>query len=211
MRKILLVAFFIGIVTISFGQLNLGLVGGLTVSNLSTDLSDYKNDARLGYKAGAFARIGSKLHLQPEIYFSAKRAGFSYDLKAGSDISRVKHVITFNTIDVPVLVGYKIFNPPLLNIRLNAGPVASFITGNKIETTENGVKAITSEKFEKSFQNVNWGFQFGGGLDFSFLTFDSRYELGLNNIYNKPNSAPDNDFSEIMKNVFFVCIGFKFF
>jgi hypothetical protein len=211
MRPTMLFVFSFCIAAYSFGQFNLGLVGGITVSNLSTDLSDYKNDARLGYKAGAFARIGSKLHLQPEIYYSAKSSGFAYDSKAGSDVTRFKHVITFNTIDVPVLVGYKIFNPPLLNIRLNAGPVASFITGNKIETTENGVTAITNEKFEKSFQNVNWGFQFGGGLDFSFLTFDIRYELGLNNIYNKPNSAPDNDFSEIMQNVFFVCIGFKFF
>ncbi|MFU8844598.1 MAG: porin family protein [Bacteroidales bacterium] len=209
MKKNLLFAIFIGIASYSFGQFNLGLAGGINVSKLSTDLSDYKNDAMLGYKAGAFARLGTKLHLQPEIYYSFNKAGFTYNSEDGSDITKVKHVLTFNSIDVPVLVGYKIFNPPLLNIRLNAGPVASFTTAKEIETTENNLTVTTSEKFEKSFQIVNWGFQFGGGLDFGFLVFDIRYELGLNNIYNKPDDNQIGDLSEIKKNVFFICIGFK--
>jgi hypothetical protein len=211
MKTKLLFAFFMGVSICSFGQFNLGLAGGINVSKLSTDLVEYKNDAKLGYRAGAFARIGSKLHLQPELYFSSNKAGFAYDSQDGSNVHQIKHIITFNSIDVPVLVGYKIFNPPLLNIRLNAGPVASFITKKNIETTENNVAVTTSEKFEKSFQRANWGFQFGSGLDFGFLTFDIRYELGLNNIYKKSDSNHVDDLREIKKNVFFVCIGFKIF
>jgi hypothetical protein len=211
MRKTLLFVFCTLIAAHSFGQFNLGLVGGINVSSLSTDLSDYEQDMKFGYKAGAFARLGTKLHLQPEIYFSSKKSGISYSSVDATGTTHLSQVVTFNSIDVPLLVGYKIFDPPLLNIRLNAGPVATIATNKKFETTLNSVKVETDETFEDSFQAINWGLQFGAGLDFSFLTFDIRYELGMNNIYNKPNSATDDDISEMMQNVFFVCVGFKFF
>lgn len=211
MRPTMLFVFSFCIAAYSFGQFNLGLAGGINVSSLSTDLSDYEQDLELGYKAGAFARIGTKLHLQPEIYFSSKKSGISYVYKDASGENNFGQVVTFTTLDVPVLLGYKIFDPPLLNIRLNAGPVASFVVGKEFDTTLNSVKVETSDEFEDSFQPMNWGLQFGAGLDISFLTFDIRYELGLNNIYNKPNSAPDADVNEIRQNVFFICLGFKFF
>lgn len=211
MRTTMLFVFSFWVAAYAFGQFNLGLVGGINVSSLSTDLSSYEQDLKFGYKAGAFARIGTKLHLQPEIYFSSKKSGISYVYKDATGENNLGQVVTFTTFDVPVLLGYKIFDPPLLNIRLNAGPVASFVVGKKFDTTLNSVKVETSDEFEDSFQPMNWGLQFGAGLDISFLTFDIRYELGLNNIYNKPNSAPDAAVNEIRQNVFFVTLGFKFF
>jgi hypothetical protein len=60
---------------------------------------------------------------------------------------------------------------------------------------------------EDDFSNVNWGLQFGAGVDFLFLTADVRYELGLNNIYKTPEGATVDP--TIKNNVFFISLGWK--
>ncbi|MEZ5147367.1 MAG: hypothetical protein R2759_09890 [Bacteroidales bacterium] len=55
-----------------------------------------------------------------------------------------------------------------------------------------------------NFKSCNWGLQFGASRFPVFLTVDVRYELGLSNIYNKPDDAADSDLGSLKSNVFFV-------
>jgi len=71
---------------------------------------------------------------------------------------------TFNKLEVPVLVGFK-----LGPIRLNAGPAAAIQIGSP--------KALIDDPdFENMYRGATFGYQAGLGFDlFKKLTFDARY------------------------------------
>lgn len=203
MKKIIFSLSFLFISSLAFSQLGLGIKGAFTMSQLSTDVNDYTKAMKSGYQLGAFVRIGDKLHLQPEAYFTAKSGELEYASGA------VKQSFTFNTIDVPVLIGYKILDPPGLNVRLQAGPVASIVANKKISVTTGGIEQEATDEEKDYFKNMNWGLQFGAGVDVLFLTIDVRYELGLSNMYDKPSDALDAAPGEFKNNLFFISLGWK--
>ncbi|MCB2222052.1 MAG: PorT family protein [Bacteroidetes bacterium] len=210
MKKIIVLSLFFVFATISFGQIGLGIKAGVNMNSLSTDLSDYEKAAKTGFQAGAFLRIGDKWHLQPEAYFTAKTGEFSYDFDAGSTtLTNVNQEITLNSIDVPVLIGYKLIDPPTLNVRLQAGPVASIVTSKKFDIMVDKQTVDTPDDYPDNFKDLNWGLQVGAGVDFLMLTVDVRYEIGLSNIYEKPEGATDSDLGSLKNNVFFVSLGWK--
>lgn len=214
MKKILLVSIMIFMTVFSYAQLGLGIKGAVSMSTISTDISDYEEAAKAGYQLGVFARIGDKWHLQPELYFSLKDGLLKYDQTMtdpndplNTITKSVDYTVNLNTLDIPVLIGYKIIDPPLLNIRLQAGPVASIVTSKKFKIDVDGVEQEATNADGDLFKDLNWGLQLGAGVDFLVFTVDLRYELGLNNIYNKPDGATeDNTFKN---NVFFLSVGWK--
>ena len=72
MKKFILVLFVPLTATFANAQLGFGIKGGFTMSKLSVNIGDYADAAQAGYQLGAFVRLGKKLHLQPEAYFTAK-------------------------------------------------------------------------------------------------------------------------------------------
>jgi len=214
MKKVLLASTLIFMVSFSYAQLGLGIKGAVTMSNFTTDLSDIEEAAKTGFQFGGFVRVGDKWHLQPEIYFTAKNGQFNYDFTEidpsnpfNSITRNVDYNITLNTVDVPVLNGYKLIDPPLMNIRLQAGPVASIVTSKKFKIDVDGVEQEVPDEAGDIYKNLNWGLQFGAGVDFLVFTVDLRYyELGLNDIFNMPEGS---DVSSIKNNVFFLSVGWK--
>lgn len=215
MKKIwfIIIAIIIGVQ--SYGQFGFGIKGAVSMSNFTTDLSEIEEAAKSGYQLGAFVRIGKKLHLQPEAYFTAKAGELTFStLGADPDdptkTVEVKQGITFNTVDVPLLIGYTIFNPKVFKLRLQAGPVASFVANKKYDLTLDGVESGDDGSFfnEDDFNDLNWGLQFGAGVDVLFLTIDLRYELGLNDVYNSTNTSSGTN-TLLKNNVFFLSVGWK--
>ncbi|MCD4695669.1 MAG: PorT family protein [Bacteroidales bacterium] len=216
MKKIVFLSALMILGYYTFGQLGLGIKGAVTMSSLTTDLSEIKEAAKLGYQFGAFVRVGDKFHIQPEVYFTAKKGDLEMNVVGADPDNPLKSVevsqgITLNTVDVPILLGYKILDPPLLNIRLQAGPVASIVTSKKFNVTFDGVDADEDQATfcKDDLKDINWGLQFGAGVDVLFLTIDLRYELGLSNLYNQPDNAVDGSVSEFKNNVFFLTVGWK--
>lgn len=211
MKKIIVFAVAFLFAAVTFGQLSLGIKGGVNMNTLSTDLDDYEKAAQAGFQAGAFVRIGDKWHLQPEAYFTAKKGELTYDIDYGNGtVSNINQEMTLSSIDVPVLIGYKIIDPPTLNVRLQAGPVASIVTSKKFDLMVDKQAIDTPDEFPDNYKDLNWGLQFGAGVDFLFLTVDLRYELGLSNVYDKPEDAVDTDLGSLKNNLFFVSVGWKF-
>jgi hypothetical protein len=181
-----------------FAQMpNFGIKVAATASSINTsDLAaNYNSDNLLGYQLGAFLRINSgKMYLQPEVVYnhrSTQLAGFS----GGS--------LDFNigTIDVPVLLGFKLLDGKVFNLRAFLGPEASFAT-SKDYTYTGGLKE--SDPISLSdFNDLTWYAQAGVGVDLLFLTFDIRYEKGLNDLY----SGSDFNFKN---NVWVFSLGLKF-
>lgn len=216
MKKILLIAIVGLFANLSYGQLGFGIKGAITMSKLSTDIKDYDEALKAGYQLGAFVRLGKKLHLQPEAYFTAKTGKLSFDYTQvdpnnpnGTITSSVEQQISLKTIDVPILIGYQVAKLPTLKIRIQAGPVASIVVNKKFNVQFDGIdqEADASPIIKDDFSNINWAAQFGAGIDFLFLTADIRYELGLNNIYKAPEGVTDEP--TMKNNVFFISVGWK--
>jgi hypothetical protein len=122
------------------------------------------------------------------------------------------------TFDLPILAGFKIIDSKLLNLRIFAGPEISFATNKSLSytyTTDNG-EDFNGEVPEDSklsiddFNNVTWYVQAGAGVDFLFLTFDIRYEKGLNEMFNGNVNLDGVKNLDLKNNVWVFTLGFKF-
>jgi hypothetical protein len=139
-------------------------------------------------------RIGKKIYVQPEVNYVVK--GGKLGLNDGKPDVKIK----LNTLTVPVLLGYRVINAGVFNIRLMAGPAFSFVINKTIPPTDNAIFPIKSGS---DIKNSMWSLQMGGGVDVMNFTLDVRYEIGVDNIY-----TGAQDFN-MKNNLFNVSLGFK--
>jgi hypothetical protein len=172
MKKIFLLLVFLLSADIMFGQFDFGLKLGYNASKLSTNLDSVTSSFGSGFHVGAFARIGKKFYLQPEGYYSMQTNKFK------GDSTNWAQNVTIGSMDIPLLVGFKALDAKVVKIRIMAGPVASFVVNRKVKDLED----VTGPLTEADINNVNWMLQAGAGLDALFLTFDIRYQVGLNSV-----------------------------
>ena len=169
---------------------NLGLKAGINTSKISTNTDDYKAEAINNYQFGAFARINlGAIYIQPEAYYNSKGG----EINTTSSTSAVNS-FNIKAIDVPVLLGLKIIDQQPLNVRVMIGPVFSFATKKSVEGS-----VFTKENIENNF----FGWQYGAGVDFLFLTLDLRMESHGDNLYDSPDFKTKNG-------NFIVSLGVKF-
>jgi hypothetical protein len=171
-----------------------GIKAGATATSLNTsDLTaNYNSDNLLGYQLGAFVRIKSgKLYLQPEVVYN-HRSTQLVNIEGVSDIT-----FDVGTIDVPVLLGFKLLDTKVFNVRAFVGPEASFATNKEYDST--GTVNLDD------FNDLTWYMQAGIGVDVLFLTFDVRYEKGLTNFIDDYE-----DSGSLKNNVFVFSLGLKF-
>ena len=191
MKKLVLLVFTLGIIfqaSNAQSPVNLGIKAGLNSSKLTTNLDDYDEKNINNFLAGMFLRVNAgKFYLQPEAYFNSK----------GGDLKNIEGTNSFDlkAIDVPILLGYKIIDVGAFNARLNTGPVFSFFTSKDVN---NG-----SSFDPKNFKDNIFGWQYGAGVDFMFLSLDVRMENSFGDIYSGSSD-------EKIKS-FLVTLGFKLF
>jgi hypothetical protein len=171
MKKIFLVlAVFSLTATAATAQpIRLGVKAGLTM--LSTDvkgegaISDSWNEFRskdIGWNVGLMARINlplTNLYVQPELLYNHANYRFTQKnpLFSGSTGQTVTERLTHGTIELPVLLGFKVL---FLNAQL--GP--TFTLAN---LTDGEVYKI---------KTADVGFQAGLGLTLKKVTIDLRYQ-----------------------------------
>ena len=196
---VLIMAFSTG--EVSYGQLNLkiGPKVGFNASKLTANLDSISSQFKSGFQFGIFARFGKKVYLQPEIYYTTQGGAFT-----GNNWSQN---IKLGSLDVPVLVGISFINNKLLNIRILAGPVASFIVNKKIDES-NVASDVIGPITNADIKNINWYIQAGAGIDIWKLTLDVRYQIGLNKSID--NVAYKTQTINTSSNVWVVSLGFKF-
>jgi len=207
MKKIITLSFMLLFSGLLFAQLpfNFGIKAGVTTSKLTTDIGETQS-AILNFQGGAFARVNiQKFYIQPEIYFTKKGGEIKDSIEFNGGVKGVKK-INLNTIDVPLLIGYKLFDAKLVNLRVMAGPVMSFVIKKDPKITYDGQNVDLANEFydKKNFENQTWAIQAGAGMDVLMFSLDIRYEWGLNDIY-KPSQA------DFKNNIFLVSLGWKIF
>ena len=140
-----------------------GIDDGTDVYNLIT------GDGVMGYHVGLQTRIKvAMILIQPEVYFNAGGGTLEQVVDNGATTALD---VKFNRIDVPLLVGVK-----LGPIRINAGPVGSYVLSETTDLTE------IQPDYTLFTNSMTWGFQAGLGIDVSKLSIDARYEGSLSQL-----------------------------
>ena len=171
----------------------------------SLTYTNLKSQPYMGFQGGLFFRIDlpKRFYLQPEVYFAMKGGEFSYTVKpdANAPVQDASQSIKLNTVDLPILFGWRLINLKSMNLRICAGPFASYIINKSVKISEGGtdMSPISSNDVIK---DVIWGAQAGAGIDILKLTLDCRYEIGLNNL---SRNSPD----AFKSNLFNVTVGWK--
>jgi len=163
-------------------DITLGAKLGASFSTLRTGLGAITDKSgKVGFNAGIFARAGDKLYFQPEVNYATFSNSYSFNAKS--------YDAQFRTINVPLLVGYKLVNQGDMNFRVAAGPDFYYDLKNPAAPTGLDYKKLSA------------GAVVDAGVDIGNLTFDARYSLGLSKV-NKTLGQKANIFS--------LAIGFKF-
>ncbi len=184
MRKLVLTFVLIFASSMIFAQFTLGPKIGYNTSKLSVDQSDIETSLKNSFQFGIFARLGSsdsKVYLQPEINWLTQGGVFKQPEVTGS-LSPFEQEIDLKTIQIPVIIGYKIINPKIINIRILAGPVASIVTDKKIESKD--ISGYIKPIEDANIEDLIWSLQVGAGVDILMFTIDVRYNIGLNKVIN---------------------------
>jgi hypothetical protein len=178
---VLLTGIQFGLNAQSTEYLQAGIKGGINLSNIAIDNNfsvnvDKSLATKTGYLVGAYARVGKKMFLQPEVFFSAK----DYEVNALNALTKSNDVVSFSqkSIDVPILVGLK-----LGPVRVLAGPVASY-SFSADASANNALKTYFSGTPREISNRSNFSYQAGIGLDILSLSLDVRYQGAISELSN---------------------------
>ena len=193
MKKILLIlCLALGFSQTSSAQLQFGIKAGINYNNNGNlTLSGVVNnavqgaDAKSGFHAGIWLRgklpiVG--VYIRPEFVYTQVKSQYLYK---GNNTS-----YDFKKIDVPVLVGTKLFG--IANVFI--GPSFQYILNSDFGL--NTVNEISLDKFSV-------GMQSGFGVEFGKLGIDVRWERGLSSteaifVDNTTNINIDNRTNQII-------------
>lgn len=162
----------------SKSPIHIGIKGGGNFSDLSLSETIIDSKNSLGYHAGVFTRLDiSRLYVQGELLYSQKTSKIE---KGSLGATKVK----WNSIEVPVMVGFHLLKSEKATFRIFGGGVYSYVVNDKA-TLLNQV----SQSFQK-FDKSNVGFQAGVGADIGRLTLDLKYKGALTNISSDFKARP---------------------
>lgn len=174
----------------SKSPIHIGFKAGANSSNLSLSEGSLDSKYSLGYHFGAFSRVDiSNLYLQGEVLYSQKKSKIEGGSASGQQAR-------WNSIDVPVLLGYKLIKSEKATLRIFGGGVYSYVLNEKASILKQAAESF--QKFDKS----NIGYQAGVGVDFGRLTFDLKYEGALTHMSSDVKARP---------NTYHASIGFMIF
>ncbi len=205
MKKFMVVIILVFLSTgVTFGQFSYGLKIGYNASKLHSSLDSIKSSFNSGFHFGVFVRVGKKVYLLPELYYTLQ--GGIFENNVSNTYNNWKQKVTVGTMDIPILVGFKLIDVKVVNWRIMAGPMASFLVNSKITDVNLNPGPIT----KSDISNVNWYVQVGTGVDVFFLTLDIRYQIGLNQMIRSAASLAGKAYDlNATNNMWVVSLGFK--
>jgi hypothetical protein len=169
MKKIILImCLAFGFSHTSNAQIDFGLKAGLnynsnSIKKVSDDVFEGAK-SKTGYHAGIWLRFKvpvTGFYVRPELVYTNLKNGITYE--------NVETTYSFQKIDVPVLIGKKIFG--IGNVYV--GPSFQYIIDSDFDFDD--IKEVTSDGFTV-------GVQFGGGIELGKLGIDVRWERAFSGI-----------------------------
>lgn len=194
MKQLIIITIFLmsSVVLVAQPTFDLGIKAGINNSKVTFRASEYNSESIVKTHFGAFGRLGwGRIYVQPEAYFSSKGGEV---FEEGSPSERAGR-FDYSNIDIPLLLGVKVINGGMANVRVMAGPVFSIMTSNKID----GNDLLSKQYYEDNY----FGYQYGIGVDVSNFFIDARMEHG-GELYKHPTLDIDGK-----NQTFMITVGFK--
>lgn len=195
MKKILLTTLITAFCFTVFAQvspINIGVHGGfintkIDTKSLGNNVANLEESSKGGFMIGAFARINlGKLYLEPALNYTEKKTEVEFSIPTEPQIGTVSKELKYATVDIPILLGYKIVKLPMFKVRVFAGPVASF----SVDALDIGWSGIETPKPDLDPKKAAWNVKLGAGIDLWKLSLDLDYEKGLTDFKSGDIKAP---------------------
>ena len=177
---------------VNVGSPNLKIIQNLddneNAENVAKLLDD--TDAVLTYQLGVFTRFKlAGVYIQPEAMFSSSKTEMYFENipNENSYNNNVIGEVKLNKLDVPVMIGKRFMKI----VRINAGPVFSYILSQNID--QSGAKEAWNE-INAEYKNATVGLQYGIGVDIAMINIDLRVEKGFQTI-SENLTIGDTDFA----------------
>ena len=204
-----------------FANMTLGIKVGFSTSlgmnNLNPMLTDEyslstaKSSIVNGFNVGAFGRVDfNKFYFQPEFLYVLGQNNYALSL-LDNHLQNIElnKTATISTLDIPLLLGYKIWNSKNTNLRLFAGPKLRLNAGSTVKRTYFHTYGTTNATdITTDITPTQLGLETGLGLDFSGFTLDVRYNLIQDMYHSQLNSHTIDNLSA---NTLIVSLGWKIF
>jgi len=185
-------------------QFNFGVKAGynssLNLDNITAvstgeyDLNSVKGELNNGFHGGVFIRVGGKIYVQPELLYGMQKKAYQLTIEDATNQNiPIDKLVTFSTIDIPVLIGYKIVDGKIFNIRAFAGPKFKLNAGSKFsfENIQNLDEETLKDDLGGEFKDASVGLELGAGIDLFMFTLDARFNV-INDVYTSTwQSKPD--------------------
>lgn len=204
MKKVIFAAVLLLTVSFVSAQVNFGIKAGfnssLNLDNIPSvrsgeyDLTNVKSELNNGFHLGAFGRLFfDKVYIQPELLYSMQKKDYEFTIQdASSQDIDVEKYVTFSTVDIPLLIGYKLLDLKVANLRVFAGPKFRLNAGSQVSfknLTNNDPVDVNALKGE--FKDSQVGLEAGAGVDILMFSLDARMNL-INSLHTaswetKPN------------------------
>ena len=194
--------------SVSFAQVQVGITAGLSGSSFIESGEDAQDfNYLVGFQGGLVVdfNLTPKFSVIPELLFSQRGAYQKFE-EADNSKNTIKYFCTINYVQLPVNVAYK-FNPKWF---IFAGPYVGYaISGSqKQETNINGEKETETEDIEfgsgiSQMNPLDYGVNFGAGMNFGKGFIKLQYNLGLGNLYNHSSATLKNTNGAITVGYFF--------
>lgn len=158
------------------GKARLGIKAGINGSSIYDDAKATDKKTRLGITAGVFAQVPfgkGKFSLRPELLFTTK--GGAYDFVNGN-----RSDFKINYIELPISLEYRMFG----FINLHAGGYASFLA-----TADGSIEGNLTALTKANFEEFDFGWHAGAGIDFGGLGLHFRLSRGLQNLETQTPNA----------------------
>ena len=204
MRMVLVVA-MIAMVTAVSAQMNLGIKGGVNMSNFYGEELDDQN-MKIGFHVGLAAdyEFAYNSAIQTGLYFTTKGAKYSSSFGDASGEFTVNPMY----LQIPVHYAYKLDVTPGTRIVFHAGPYAAYGVGGKSKFSAS-VGEVSGESEADVFgddgflKNFDAGLGLGVGAEFGPMLLDLGWDMGLINIADSENGDLKNQNA-------YLSIGYRF-
>jgi opacity protein-like surface antigen len=152
-----------------------GAKGGVAFSSVSSDdeiFQDILTDSRTGVVIGGFVMmpLTDTFAIQPEVLWVQKGASGSEE---GANLT-----LQLDYLEIPILANFRFSPENRIRPFVFTGPVPAFNTAAKV-TNDQGV---ADEQLDEDVKSFDFGWTFGGGVQYENLTFEGRYTIGLGGI-----------------------------
>lgn len=207
MRRRLIVLVTLALLLIApkaMGQFALGfrlgysnVLHGETTTDTYGEAFTLKNGDSNGFNIGLMMRAGSKVFVQLEGYYQFNKIPYF-----NTDTSTFFNE-RYSTVELPVLLGYKVVDRDKFNWRFMVGPRFRFSVGS--------ATTIDSLLYEVASNKWQLGFTAGTGFDIGPITLDFKYDL-TSTLFNHSRRFDDMTPVELKRrllNGFEATIGYK--